>query len=343
MNIVFFCQSCGARFEVPPTSAGKKGRFKKCGQMMQIPQAQELASMVAMPALSPAAVGAGVGAAPKLAPMKPAAREGKTGDSLGWLAAANSNVGLAPLTADNLPIIKTRKSSTKPKYDEDLGDSKPYQIGQTLIKPRKGSSGHVASSATILWRNNLGHLQKLFRKVNETAYLISVPFLLLILLGAILSQRQLALACATAVVLLEIARIVSGIANLAIVPFREGITQGVMFLIPPLTFFYLSSHWNQMKKPTMRIVGPIATIAVVFAAFTFVPTLRKDHKMVSVKDIKNEIRKDVKELPGELIGKAKEIEQFDVQDLGKKTEKALGDAAGKINSIGQPDATGKTP
>jgi hypothetical protein len=339
MNIVFFCQSCGARFEVPPTSAGKKGRCKSCGQMMTVPKAQELASMVAIPALSPAAVGAGVAVAPKLAPIKPAAREGKTGDSLGWLAAAKSNVGLAPLTIDSMPIGGARRP-TKPKYDEDLGDSKPYQLAQPVLNTARGrSSGKVASNATILWRNNLGHLQKLFRKVNETAYLISVPFLLLVLLGAILSQRQLALACATAVVLLEIARIVSGIANLAIVPFREGIFQGIMFLIPPLTFFYLSSHWKQMKKPTMRIVGPIATIVVVFAAFTFVPTLHKDHKIGSLKDLKEEIRSDVEEGKGQI----EMAKNFDVQNLEKQAEKTIGDAAGKVNSIGQPDATGKTP
>ena len=98
MNIVFFCQSCGSRFEVPSASAGKKGRCKGCGQMMTVPKAQELASMVAMPALAPEAVGAGfrAGAGPKLAPVKPAARDANAGKSLAWLAAAVSNVALAP-------------------------------------------------------------------------------------------------------------------------------------------------------------------------------------------------------------------------------------------------------
>ena len=63
MGIVFFCQSCGARFEVDPRMAGKKGRCKKCGQYMTIPRAEEIASMAAMPALAVAGVGAGVAAA----------------------------------------------------------------------------------------------------------------------------------------------------------------------------------------------------------------------------------------------------------------------------------------
>jgi hypothetical protein len=340
MNIVFFCQSCGARFEVPPTSAGKKGRCKSCGQMMTVPKAQELASMVAMPAISPELVGAGAGAGPKLAPMKPAAREVAAGKSMAWLAAASSNVGLAPLTVDSMPIGGARRP-IKPKYDEDLGDSKPYLLAPPVIKAARGHSGHAASGAKMLWRRNLGGVQKLTRKLNETAYLISVPFLLMVLLGAILQSRPLALMGATAVVLLNIGRIVAGIANLAIVPFREGIFQGIMFLIPPLTFFYLSSHWKLLKKPTMRIVGPIVTIAAVFLAFTFVPTLRKDGKMVNAKDLKNELRNEVKDLEGEMIGEVNKAKNLDVESLGKQAEQTIKDAAGKINSVGQPDATGK--
>ena len=57
MGIVFFCQSCGARFEVPDRMAGKKGRCKKCGQYMPVPKAEQLASMAAMPALAWPAAG----------------------------------------------------------------------------------------------------------------------------------------------------------------------------------------------------------------------------------------------------------------------------------------------
>ena len=319
MNIVFFCQSCGARFEVPPASAGKKGRCKKCGQMMSIPKAQELASMVAMPALAPAAVGAGAGAV-------------KAGSSLSWLAAATSNVALAPLTVDSLPIGGARRP-IKPKYDDDLGDSKPYQLAEPVRPKASVSSGRPVGGLKMKWRKELGGVQKLFRWMNETAYLVSVPFLLVLLLGAIVGSRPLALMGATAVVLLNLGRIVAGVANLAIVPFREGIFQGVMFLIPPLTFFYLSSHWNKMKKPTMRVVTPVVTIGLVFVAFTFIPSLRKDGKAAAAKDIKGQFREGVQSLKGEMVKKAKSL---DVEGLGKQAEETLIDAAGKVNSIGRP-------
>ncbi len=65
MNIVFFCRSCGSRFEVDPRASGKQGRCKKCGQRMTVPKAGEVASMASMPALAMAGVGApaGTGAA----------------------------------------------------------------------------------------------------------------------------------------------------------------------------------------------------------------------------------------------------------------------------------------
>ena len=71
MNIVFFCQSCGSRFEVDPRAAGKQGRCKKCGQRMTVPKAEEIASMAAMPALAVAGAGAGAGAASGLELARP--------------------------------------------------------------------------------------------------------------------------------------------------------------------------------------------------------------------------------------------------------------------------------
>ncbi len=334
MNIVFFCQSCGSRFEVPPTSAGKKGRCRGCGQMMTVPRAQELASMAAMPALAPAAVGAG---------PRAAASEVKAGKSLSWLAAASSNVGLAALTVDKMRIGGAR-SPVKAKYDLDMGDSKPYLLGAPVRLDQGHTSGRgAASGIKNLWSRQLGGVQSLFRKLNEAAYLISVPFLILIIVGASVGSRPLALLGGTAVVLLNLGRIIAGVANLAIMPFREGPLQGILFLIPPFTFFYLASHWKKVKKPTQRIGVPIATIAAVFLAFAFVPTLRSDGKMVSVKDLKNELRRDAQSLGKEMVGEVKKAKTIDVQDLGTKAQKAIGSAAGQINSIGQPVEAGKAP
>ena len=44
MPIVFFCQSCGSRFEVGDGMAGKRGHCRTCDQRMIIPLASEIAS-----------------------------------------------------------------------------------------------------------------------------------------------------------------------------------------------------------------------------------------------------------------------------------------------------------
>ena len=79
---------------------------------------------------------------------------------------------------------------------------------------------------------------------------------------------------ATAVIVLNIGRIVAGVANLAVIPFRESPIQGILFLIPPITFFYLYQNWHKVHRPVKRIVGPIVTIALVAAAFVAEPWLR---------------------------------------------------------------------
>src|SRR5262245_60519774 len=109
MSIVFFCQSCGSRFDVDPRAAGKQGRCKKCGQRMTVPKAEEIASMAAMPALA----AAGGPAAPGIAPAG------------NWLARMSSQVGLAPITIDRMPASKKKPSMFAA---DDLADSKPYAL-----------------------------------------------------------------------------------------------------------------------------------------------------------------------------------------------------------------------
>ena len=85
MSIVFFCQSCGSRFEVEARLSGKSARCKLCGQRTSVPKPTELASMAAIPAI-PAA--------------EPEMSAGEVGvaSRASWIAAATSNLALEPLT-----------------------------------------------------------------------------------------------------------------------------------------------------------------------------------------------------------------------------------------------------
>jgi hypothetical protein len=157
--------------------------------------------------------------------------------------------------------------------EDDVADSKPYALAVPDRKSGGGRPSKPVSEAKMLWRRQLGGVARFFRWINQAAYLVSVPFLMLLLLGVLVRNRHMAVVGATAVVLLNIGRLISGFANLVVIPFRDGISEGVRFLIPPLTFVYLAQHWKKVKKPVERLIEPVATIGLVALAFIFIPWL----------------------------------------------------------------------
>jgi hypothetical protein len=239
MGIVFFCQSCGARFEVDARMAGKSGRCKKCGQHMEIPRAEQIASMAAMPALATA--GQAAGQASRAAAPAP-------GQSISSrLKQGMSNVGLAPLSLAPMRAIK-------PSALDDAEDSKPYM----LAKPDREDRGRVSRPENVVlsaWRRQLGKVQRIVRKLGDTAYLISVPFLMLVLLGAGIRNRPIALLGATVVVLLNVGRIAAGGFNIGLSFLRDGF------------------NFKKMGKSIRRVLESAATIGLVILAFTFIPWL----------------------------------------------------------------------
>ena len=246
MGIVFFCQSCGSRFEVDPRMTGKRGHCKKCGQIMTIPRGEEIASMSAIPALALAGGGAGPAAGGR--PAGPA-----VGSSIGaWLQAGLSNAVLAPITLDRMPLGQRRP--TKPSPLDDAEDSKPYVLAQP-IREERGAVRPLDNVVLRVWRGQLGGIQRILRWINETAYLISVPFIMMILFGTAVRNRPMALLGAAVVVLLNIGRLVTAGASLAVVPLRDGF------------------NWKKLKKPLRRVAEPALTIGLVVLAFLFIPFL----------------------------------------------------------------------
>jgi hypothetical protein len=311
MSIVFFCQSCGARFEVDPRMAGKRGHCKKCGQIMTIPRAEEIASMSAIPALAMAGAGAEAGLAAGGGPA--GAAVGKSFASL--LRAGISGAGLAPITLDRMPI--GYKRPTKPSPLDDAEDSKPYVLAQPVPDAR-GRAKRQDNAALNLWRRQIGAIQRVFRKIHQAAYLVSVPFLMILLLGIVVKNRQMALLAATAVVLLNIGRLVAGAANMAVVPLRDGVNA------------------KKMKKPLGRVIEPALTILVVVLAFTFIPWLSSGNSAKGsvaqrIRSSSQALQKDMEGEVNQVLDKAKAI---DVDRLGaqaRETLEGLGDKAKEID------------
>jgi hypothetical protein len=316
MAIVFRCKSCDARFEVDARLAGRTGRCKKCGAPMSIPRASEESSRVAAPAAAGAVVRRD---APAPGPIP--------GRPMNWIEAVTSQVALKPITVAAIrPVARSTPL-------DDAEDSNPYEFaGPPPTAPPARTGSRPAGRVTMAYRGRMGDVARFFRWINESAYLISVPFLMVLLLGVILQNRSLAILGATAVVLLNIGRLVSGLANLVAIPFREGPIQGVLFLIPPLTFLYLYQHWKRMRKPVGRIVEPVFTIGLVVLAFTFLPSLATEKPVASGRP-GDRIRAGARDLGQEIRGKLPDVDTDKVKD---KASQAVRDVGERLRPAPEP-------
>jgi hypothetical protein len=264
--------------------------------MMEIPQAEHLASMAAIPAL----VAAGVEGAPASAAAAKKDAHVVTG---AWLKAGVSQAALAPITVDRMPSFKR---PTRPSPLDDAEDSKPYVLAKPVHEKRGRVTSHDHAIVRV-WRRQLGGVQKLFRKINQAAYLFSIPFIMILLFGALVQSRSTAMLGATGVVLLNIGRIVAGVANLAVVPFRDGI------------------NLKKMKKPFWRVIEPAVTIVVVAVAFTFIPWLSastsgKGSVTEKLRSGAAALEKDIK---GQVDTVAEKAKGLDLEKLGAQAQEKL--------------------
>jgi len=240
------------------------------------------------------------------------------GRPINWLEAVNSQVALAPISMDNL-----RGLGNKPSPMDEPSIPGPYKLATAPSLPAVfAQRGKAAGAVTRGYRGAMGKVEKLFRWINQSAYLVSVPFLVLLLLGMFIGSNSLMGLGATAVIVLNIGRIVAGVANLAVIPFRESPIQGIFFLIPPITFFYMYQNWHKVHQPVKRIVGPILTIALVAAAFVAEPWIRGEGKAKG--SIKNQVKSGVGSLKKEMQGQIGKVPNLNMDDLKALQNKAEG-------------------
>ncbi len=287
MGIIFYCRSCGSRFDVDPSKAGKRGRCRLCGQETEIPRPEELTM-----------TGARVGSASAHAvavsmpwPTGPSEIGTDAPSIMDWLRTGISQVGLAPLSAPAM-----RPAPALPPALSDNNDSTPYALaGPERIPSGRDPRPIGPSGIRRLWRKALGPFQKFFRWLNEGAYVASLPFLMILLFGTAVKARPLALFGATFVVLLNLGRLAAGIPALVLTVLRDGLDR------------------RRLLKSTREVAEPAATIALVFIAFTFVPWLSSgrsiraplaDRIEQNAEDLENEMKGEVREL----IEEARELE-----------------------------------
>jgi hypothetical protein len=238
------------------------------------------------------------------------------GRPIHWIEAVNSQVALAPISALDLKV-----RPEKPSPLDEPSTPGPYKLASVPSLPAyRAGAGKPAGPLTRGYRQGMGEIQKLFRWINESAYLVSVPFLMCLLLGLALPNHNLVVLGASAVVLLNIGRIVAGLANLIVIPFRESLIEGILFLIPPISLFYLAQRWNKVRKPVRRIVGPIFTIGLVALALVVEPWLKgKGKPQGSTED---QARSGLQSMKTDIKGELGKVRSLKAQGLEKLEQKA---------------------
>ncbi len=197
---------------------------------------------------------------------RPAAAQGQTP-----ARSAPKRIKLAPISED------VRKSDLRAEERRKAADPASYKLAPVSTNvaavKRRHEQTKPPSELQVFYWNQMRKVYGLLHNANDYSQLLSILLFLLLLVAILLHQRNLAVIGATAIVLLNIGRLVISTIYLITVPFKDNPLQGILFLIPPFTFYYLAKHWNRLKRAAWQFVGPVAAIAALVVVFAFVPWL----------------------------------------------------------------------
>jgi hypothetical protein len=280
--IAFSCQRCATHFKVPDSLAGKKAHCKKCGQGLRVPQAPvAVAAVAATGVFRMGAVQADRGSAERTraATSKPDA------------PSALPSLSLVPIPSqDELQPVAKRE----PLWQDD--DGVEYELEQLVEQsPAKAVRMQARPHGSVFWdRGGIAEVLLIaLRKLSDYTYLVSVPFLLLMLTAIILKQRELAIAAVVIVVLLNVGRLCLDGFVLVTLAFKNGLAQGVLFFLPPFTFYYLSKRGPVMQEAMRRFLGAALPIVGVLLLAIIVPWLRGGDKQDVDAPIQDRLRNDL--------------------------------------------------
>lgn len=243
------------RFQVSEQLAGKTARCKRCGNSLRIPEPRVALSSVAASGLF------------RLCTVQP--DPVAAGQATSSASAEPASLRLAPIPSlDNAqPIRRTNAGAW-----EEEGESTEYKVDWAAELPVKKQP--LPSPRRVLRRGGIAETALLvLQKFSDFGYLISIVFLLVVLLGIILKQRELATIAAIVVVLCNVVRLTLDGFVLATLAFKKGVMPGVLFFIPPFTF-YFASHSKVLRDALRRFLAPALPIAFLILLFVLVPWLR---------------------------------------------------------------------
>jgi len=309
MLLIFWCKNCGKRFCIDDRYQGRKGRCKDCGQVMMIPK---IAIDVTRPAREAAELNSNQPVEPpaekppfRLSPLEPSPRMHPR------QAPSEFETPATQPTEDRHTDVSPPRTpqpppEAEPGYDieliddeEDLRSAMPvspeierglremaefardprgYSLGESRsgrgsVWFRRRGASSPASWLYVRWRRAITLVLRLLRWIDAWAYLISVPLLVLLVAGIVVSNRALVHVSAVVVVLVNYGRFWTDLLALFVRPFRESPLHGLAFLFPPYGLYFLATRWRQVKPTLRRMATSCIPIALVVLAYAFLPSV----------------------------------------------------------------------
>ena len=131
-----------------------------------------------------------------------------------------------------------------------------------------------ASPILVAYRLFFGLLGRVTTWISETSYTVSFILIILAVASGMVGRHALATTVCGVIVALNLVGLAGDIASLVTLSFRKNPLQGGLFLIPPFTLYYLWTDWYRYRDTVNRMRIPLLTLALVVAAYLFVPWLR---------------------------------------------------------------------
>jgi predicted Zn finger-like uncharacterized protein len=309
MFMLFTCEHCGARIKVDGRSQGKRGRCSKCGHVMVIPHIEAHAHEPAHASDAPFRLSppderpAAVHVPPPILVEPEHLERHVTSEEFHEfeLTAGDANPEAAALAS---PEVRRGLR----ELDEFQKDPRPYNLVDGLEKSflaRWDRGSGPAGWLVVKWRQGVGLILRLLRWIDDWAYLISVPFIILAIFAIAIQNRGLVHTGAVVVVLANYGRFWTDLLAIFVRPFKEGPIHGLAFLFPPYGIYYLWTRLDKFKPTLRRLITsciPIVLVVLAYAYLPFVNPAAKDAKGLPEKilsgerELIHEIRDDLKEV-----------------------------------------------
>ena len=243
VKIAFTCRHCGSRLVVDSALAGRVGRCRSCGRRVTVPEGTETAKVTPP-----------VAAKHPSPPPAPAPANSPTG-----------NYRLRPVTPVHEPAIEV------PGWGND-------DTEMVVVRPPVPVAARPTRAEPTPWlkayRAGFSVLVNTTTWISETSYTVSMILLILAVAAGMIGQHTLALWGVRGIIGLNLVGFAGDVASLVNLSFRRDPLRGALFLLPPLTLYYLWTDWRRYRDTVGRMRIPLATLTFVAVACLFIPWLR---------------------------------------------------------------------